>query len=58
MVDFVGYSSNPGNIKRNQITSKSNKIEPKFRSEQERDLMKSKETPLSQVIIGLILGGT
>ncbi|KAI7904509.1 ubiquitin carboxyl-terminal hydrolase-domain-containing protein [Cokeromyces recurvatus] len=44
-IDFVGYAPNPGNIHRNQIPRKKKIIKkkngPKFRSEQEREMLKS-----------------
>ncbi|KAI9469074.1 MAG: ubiquitin carboxyl-terminal hydrolase-domain-containing protein [Benjaminiella poitrasii] len=49
-IDFVGYAPNPGNIHRNQIPRKKKVIKkkngPKFRSEQERELLKSANTLL------------
>ncbi|KAI8987727.1 ubiquitin carboxyl-terminal hydrolase-domain-containing protein [Mycotypha africana] len=42
-IDFVGYARNPGNIHRNQVPRKkktlTKKSGPKFRSEQERELL-------------------
>ncbi|KAG2231202.1 hypothetical protein INT48_005923 [Thamnidium elegans] len=50
-IDFVGYAPNPGNIHRNQIPRKKKLIAkkngPKFRSEQERELLQS-----SNVLVG------
>ncbi|CEP16204.1 hypothetical protein [Parasitella parasitica] len=50
-IDFVGYAPNPGNIHRNQIPRKkkvlAKKNGPKFRSEQERELLKA-----SNVLVG------
>lgn len=50
-IDFVGYAPNPGNIHRNQIPRKKKVIAkkngPKFRSEQERELLQS-----SNVLVG------
>lgn len=50
-IDFVGYAPNPGNIHRNQISKKkkilTKKNGPKFRSEQERELLQA-----SNVIVG------
>jgi hypothetical protein len=45
MVDFVGFSSNPKTFKRNQysISQKMAPLAPKFRSEQEREIMKTGE---------------
>lgn len=44
-VDFVGYAPNPGNIRRNQVPRRRklarDKDVPKFRSEQERELLMS-----------------
>lgn len=44
-IDFVGYAPNPGNARRNQAPRKKkhqhNKDIPKFRSEQERELLLS-----------------
>lgn len=44
-IDFVGYAPNPGNMHRNQIPRKKKAVTkkngPKFRSEQERELLKS-----------------
>ncbi|RIA93213.1 ubiquitin carboxyl-terminal hydrolase-domain-containing protein [Glomus cerebriforme] len=46
MIDFVGYSPNPGNKKRNQVERYSRKKHkagtPKFRSEKERELQSGK----------------
>ncbi|CAG8494661.1 13748_t:CDS:10 [Funneliformis mosseae] len=46
MIDFVGYSPNPGNKKRNQVVRYSRKKHkagtPKFRSEKERELQSGK----------------
>ncbi|KAI8997062.1 ubiquitin carboxyl-terminal hydrolase-domain-containing protein [Pilobolus umbonatus] len=50
-IDFVGYAPNPGNIHRNQVPRKKKapikKNVPKFRSEQERELLLT-----SNVILG------
>lgn len=50
-IDFVGYAPNPGNIHRNQIPRKKKVITkkngPKFRSEQERELLQA-----SNVLVG------
>ncbi|KAI8642360.1 ubiquitin carboxyl-terminal hydrolase-domain-containing protein, partial [Parasitella parasitica] len=50
-IDFVGYAPNPGNIHRNQIPRKkkllAKKNGPKFRSEQERELLQA-----SNVLVG------
>ncbi|CAO3691385.1 unnamed protein product [Rhizopus stolonifer] len=44
-IDFVGYAPNPGNIHRNQVPRKkkmsAKRSVPKFRSEQERELLQS-----------------
>ncbi|CAB4393897.1 unnamed protein product [Rhizophagus irregularis] len=48
MIDFVGYSPNPGNMKRNQVVRYSRKKHkdgtPKFRSEKERELQSGKSS--------------
>jgi PAB-dependent poly(A)-specific ribonuclease subunit 2 len=46
MVDFVGYSANPKTFRRNQYPFSQKKIpkEPKFRSEQEWEIMKNGES--------------
>ncbi|KAI7871039.1 ubiquitin carboxyl-terminal hydrolase-domain-containing protein [Spinellus fusiger] len=52
-IDFVGYAPNPGNIRRNQVTHKkkqSNKRDiPKFRSEQERELLLASNVSLDNI---------
>ncbi|EIE87541.1 hypothetical protein RO3G_12252 [Rhizopus delemar RA 99-880] len=44
-IDFVGYAPNPGNLHRNQVPRKKKMMTkrsvPKFRSEQERELLQS-----------------
>ncbi|KAI9273600.1 ubiquitin carboxyl-terminal hydrolase-domain-containing protein [Sporodiniella umbellata] len=44
-IDFVGYAPNPGNVHRNQVPRKkkmtAKRSVPKFRSEQERELLQS-----------------
>jgi PAB-dependent poly(A)-specific ribonuclease subunit 2 len=58
MVDFVGYAPNPKTFRRNQCFKPQIKLrkEPKFRSEQEWEIMKSGENKNSNVCSTLNLG--
>lgn len=51
-IDFVGYAPNPGNIRRNQVTRRKKhgygRDVPKFRSEQERELLMSNNVSLEE----------
>lgn len=52
-IDFVGYAPNPGNMRRNQApkkkrTTKEKRDVPKFRSEQERELLSSSNVILDE----------
>ncbi|KAI9313283.1 ubiquitin carboxyl-terminal hydrolase-domain-containing protein [Dichotomocladium elegans] len=56
-IDFVGYAPNPGNVRRNQAPKKKRPVKdrkdiPKFRSEQERELLSSGDIVLDDLVDG------
>lgn len=57
MIDFVGYSPNPGNMKRNQVVRYSRKKHkdgtPKFRSEKERELQSGKSSRVNYLFLSV-----